>query len=171
MEKQYHSSSHCKYLTQYHIIWCPKFRFSILKNGYDNTNAMISLGAPLFTDVNTQNRFNDYSPYVVGKGGVKNAIDFMHSQISDYFKSLTLSDDEYKEWKKTHPCIGTQKDRIKNEIMGKMEEWEDIEFPPYSLNPDQPLVTSWLYEYEIFQLVELYRETDWEKNTTIFFGH
>lgn len=32
MNKQYHSSAHCKYLVQYHIIWCPKFRFSVLKD-------------------------------------------------------------------------------------------------------------------------------------------
>ena len=31
-EEQYHSASHCKYLIQYHIIWCPKFRFSVLKD-------------------------------------------------------------------------------------------------------------------------------------------
>ena len=30
-EEQYHSASHCKYLIQYHIIWCPKFRFSVLR--------------------------------------------------------------------------------------------------------------------------------------------
>ena len=35
--EQYHSASHCKYLTQYHIIWCPKFRYSVLKNGVDIT--------------------------------------------------------------------------------------------------------------------------------------
>jgi len=35
--EQYHSAPHCKYLTQYHIIWCPKFRFSVLKNGCDDT--------------------------------------------------------------------------------------------------------------------------------------
>ncbi len=28
----YKSMSHCKYLIQYHIIWCPKFRFNVLKN-------------------------------------------------------------------------------------------------------------------------------------------
>lgn len=39
--EQYHSSSHCKYLTQYHIIWCPKFRYSILKNGVDDTLKII----------------------------------------------------------------------------------------------------------------------------------
>ena len=35
MNREYHSSSHCKYLTQYHIIWCPKFRYPVLKNGVD----------------------------------------------------------------------------------------------------------------------------------------
>jgi putative transposase len=27
---QYHSAAHCRYLTQYRIIWCPKFRYSVL---------------------------------------------------------------------------------------------------------------------------------------------
>ena len=35
--EQYHHASHCRYLTQYHIIWCPKFRFSVLKDGVDVT--------------------------------------------------------------------------------------------------------------------------------------
>ena len=33
----YHSASHCKYLIQYHIIWCPKFRFSVLHGKADMT--------------------------------------------------------------------------------------------------------------------------------------
>ena len=33
--KPYHSASHCKYLIQYHIIWCPKFRFSVLHGKAD----------------------------------------------------------------------------------------------------------------------------------------
>ena len=36
IEEQYHSASHCKYLIQYHIIWCPKFRFSILKDDVED---------------------------------------------------------------------------------------------------------------------------------------
>ena len=35
-EEQYHRSSHCKYLIQYHIIWCPKFRFSVLKGDVED---------------------------------------------------------------------------------------------------------------------------------------
>ena len=36
-EEKYHNTSHCKYLIQYHIIWCPKFRFSVLKGNAENT--------------------------------------------------------------------------------------------------------------------------------------
>ena len=50
-DKQYHSASHCKYLTQYHIVWCPKFRFSVLQNGADNTLKTI------LADICTQYRY------------------------------------------------------------------------------------------------------------------
>lgn len=42
--EQYHRTSHCKYLTQYHIIWCPKFRFSVLKDGADEALKNILAG-------------------------------------------------------------------------------------------------------------------------------
>ena len=35
--EQNNSASHCKYLIQYHIIWCPKFRFSELQGNVDVT--------------------------------------------------------------------------------------------------------------------------------------
>ena len=31
----YHSGIQCKYLIQYHIIWCPKFRYPVLSEGRD----------------------------------------------------------------------------------------------------------------------------------------
>ncbi len=33
----YQTLNHCKFSLQYHLIWCPKFRFSVLKNGVDET--------------------------------------------------------------------------------------------------------------------------------------
>lgn len=29
---EYNTLNHCKFLLQYHIIWCPKFRFPVLQN-------------------------------------------------------------------------------------------------------------------------------------------
>ena len=34
-DENYHSGGHCKYLIQYHIIWCPKFRYPVLSEGRD----------------------------------------------------------------------------------------------------------------------------------------
>ena len=41
LPEQYHTALHCRYLTQYHVIWCPKFRFSVLQNGIDETLKLI----------------------------------------------------------------------------------------------------------------------------------
>lgn len=35
-KEQYHSASHCRYLIQYHIIWCPEFQFSVLDSNVEN---------------------------------------------------------------------------------------------------------------------------------------
>lgn len=32
---EYKSTAHCKYLCQYHIIFCPKFRYSVLKGSVE----------------------------------------------------------------------------------------------------------------------------------------
>ena len=40
-DEEYHSASHCKYLTQYHIIWCPKFRYPVLKDETGETLKII----------------------------------------------------------------------------------------------------------------------------------
>lgn len=31
MKDEYKSTAHSKYLCQYHLVWCPKFRYSVLK--------------------------------------------------------------------------------------------------------------------------------------------
>lgn len=34
---KYNTASHCKYLCQYHIIWCPKFRYNALQGDTQQT--------------------------------------------------------------------------------------------------------------------------------------
>jgi len=34
---EYKSTPHCKYLCQYHIIFCPKFRYSVLKGDVEKS--------------------------------------------------------------------------------------------------------------------------------------
>ena len=40
---------------------------------------------------------------------------------------------------------------------------------PYDLEGDS-LVTSWKYEYAVFELVRIYKTFDWKKNVMIYYG-
>jgi hypothetical protein len=43
---------------------------------------------------------------------------------------------------------------------------------PYNLtSPDKNYITSWKYEYGIFNLVFLYHKFDWENNVMIYYGY
>ena len=35
MSNDYKTLNHCKYLVQYHIIWCPKFRYNVLEENIE----------------------------------------------------------------------------------------------------------------------------------------
>ena len=37
----YHQASHCRYLTQYHLVWCPKFRYPVLQDDVADTLTQI----------------------------------------------------------------------------------------------------------------------------------
>lgn len=43
-DEYYHSARHCRYLTQYHIVWCPKFRYPVLNNDAGETLKQILSG-------------------------------------------------------------------------------------------------------------------------------
>jgi len=45
MNNEYKSLNHCKYLVQYHFVWCPKFRFKVLKKeiGQSLQNILIDI--------------------------------------------------------------------------------------------------------------------------------
>ena len=56
-EEQYHSVSHCKYLIQYHIIWCLKFRFSVLQGNADDALKQIY--------IKERNELNSFMKYIM----------------------------------------------------------------------------------------------------------
>lgn len=138
---------------------------------YENSGEIIKLGKPLFTNEKMQQAFDDYSPYVIGMDAVANAIEFYRQRTAEYFRLLTLSDEEYKSYVLKHGCrYENQAKRISNAIKWKYEEWANKDLTPYSLTGPTS-VNSWLIEYEIFALVDLYRNTDWDNEVGIFYGH
>lgn len=37
MKQEYKSAAHCKYLCQYHLVWCPKFRYKVLQGDVEKS--------------------------------------------------------------------------------------------------------------------------------------
>jgi hypothetical protein len=43
---------------------------------------------------------------------------------------------------------------------------------PYDVDlSNSRLVSSWKYEYEIFELVKIYKTFDWKRNVMIYYGY
>ena len=80
---------------------------------------------------------------------------------------------------------------LKNHIEGKIGEWENLSevlhiedtfknkeaekqynqaFYPYDISSSNKIVLSWLYEYEIFELVYILKTFDWENYDLLFYG-
>lgn len=138
---------------------------------YANAGEIENLGEHFFTDKLVCEAFQEEDPYLIGKDAIENAIEYYRHKTSEYYKSLMLSDDEYKEYCLTHLCsFENQVDRIMHAISKKYKEWTCPSLVPYALNGPN-CINSWDIEYEIFELVDMYRTTNWDKECCIFFGH
>lgn len=140
---------------------------------YENAKNIYKLGKPLFSNADTQNRFCEYVPYVVERDAVLCAIEDYRQKVIDWYKGLLQSQEEYdashKPWERSHL---KQEQRIHHHLKNKLDEWENsCGLLPYDTNEEsEQIVRSWLYEYEVFELVHRLKTMDWENNTLVFCG-
>lgn len=140
---------------------------------YANAENIYKLGEPLFSNPDTQSRFEDYCPFVVGVNAVLCAIEDYKQKIIRVYEDLLLTqgeyDNTYEAFERSHY---SQEQRIRRHLMSQLNEWKN----PFGIDPlvldlnDPRLNRSWLYEYEIFDLVHSYKTMDWQNNTLIFCG-
>lgn len=58
---------------------------------------------------------------------------------------------------------------IYNHVRSMSYEW--LPQIPYDLNDNTPEITSsWKYEYNIFELVRIYKTFDWKRNVLVYYG-
>lgn len=150
--------------------------FELGKLYWDNTAEQIyATGKPLFENKDVQEDFSDYDPFVVGKDGVKKAIEIYTGKVLDYFKSLAKPG-----------CVPEKVDilfklkpedlnveEIRKAIGEKIILWSNVfGLIPYNMDDDNScIINSCLYEYEVFELVRLYKSIDWDEYTILFFGY
>ena len=149
-----------------------KLIFEFGKLYWDDTIERIhEVGMPLFDDQDIQEIFNEpYKPYITGKVGLETAIEIYKNKVVEYLKSLVKvdADDTSSLLRQVQPD-NLDLEAVCRAIRGKLAEWG--RYPPYNLNEHTDKISSsWYYEYQIFELVRLYKTIDWDKYVLLFMG-
>jgi hypothetical protein len=119
----------------------------------------------IFTLSSTNDHFNDEDGefYIIGMDGLKAIIESYHKKIADYYKSIINPDpkDVQIGWHTTP----------EQHIRSQLSEWDNEFCKPYDLdlNSDE-IVSSWKFEYAIFELVRIYKTVDETKHLICITG-
>lgn len=138
----------------------------------DTAERIYNTGKPLFENEEIQKQFDDYCPYIVTREALKIAIEIYKEKIINYYKNLFVENDKLCD-----PFFHIPIEEIKQSIQEKcvehcremMSEWTR----GFAINEKQDsekLTNSWKYEYEIFELLRLYKTFDFEKYDLLFYG-
>lgn len=138
----------------------------------DDTIEMVhNVGTPLFENQEVREMFDEpYEPYITGKIGLKATIEVYKNKVVEGLKSLVKVDAEDADslLRQVRPD-NLDLESVCNAIMDKLVVWD--RYVPYDLdeNTDE-ISSSRYYEYQIFELVRLYKTIDWDKYVLLFMG-
>lgn len=114
-------------------------------------------GKPLYHNTKVQELYRYYMPYIITKSILKEMIEYERSKIEDYYTGmLNYTEKEYKEYIRLRK-LGWVK------YNGRMGEVNIDEGCVGTVEGDRR-------EYKIFDLVRVYKETDYKKYSLMYMG-
>lgn len=139
----------------------------------------------VFKNKETQKHFTqEHHFFVVEKEFVETLIEYYTEKIRDYYKEYLSpffdGGDAKAGFMKTKGTPPTPEEisgmyKLIDHVRSMGMEWgvagwfDDTR--PYSLDDKKELVSSWKYEYAIFNLINLYRTFDWKRNVMIYYAY
>ena len=112
------------------------------------------IGTPLFKNATVQQYFEHYKPKVISEQEFLEVIEAFRERIHQYYENLIKNP---KLWEA--------------EIRDKADTWEAPYVKPYDLNNNRKfLVGSYDDEYQIWDLIRIYKSIDWEKDSVVIYG-
>ena len=133
---------------------------------------IINVSEKLFTNPETDKWFEESNLYICTKEAFLAAIEGMRKLNQKYYQSLIdhpatvalFLEEKKREWSEFTEVMELD---IPEEKKKKLNET----YFPYSLDTSVPdIVTSWRYEYAIFEMVRIYKAFDWDKHALLFYG-
>lgn len=145
-----------------HDILNKKEVFEFGKLYWDDTAKRIySKGVPLFDVEETQECFEDYRPYRMGKEGLLEAINIYKEKVINYYESLLVDEVDYEAL--------TSSLKMENHVHDRLFWWQRMRVLDLDENRES-ISSSWVFEHQIFELVRLYKSIDWDKKCLLFYG-
>lgn len=145
--------------------------FFELGSEYDNTEGIQKNSKPLFKDKYLSERYEHYEPFIAGKEALLNVINHQVDIIVKYYENMLHETDKEHLLEKFDE---TSKEKVYEQHLKSMySEWKNRSNKIWAidLSEGSPVITtSWKYEYSIFELVRLYKTTDWNKYGLLFMG-
>lgn len=122
--------------------------------------------------------FNDENELkVVTPEFLEYVINSYSKKINTYYKELLkdfLTDDKYPRLKDPKDAPATSVYEVLKHVESMAFEWGCSPFSnsfPYNLKNGEAITTSWKYEYNIFELVRIYKNFDWKRNVMFYYGY
>ena len=138
----------------------------------DTAERIYNTGKPLFENEEIQKHFEEECPYIVTKEALKIAIEIYKEKIINYYKNLFVENDKLHD-PFFHIPIGEVKKPIQEKCVEHCRQMLSEWVKNFAINEDEKeekLTNSWLYEYEIFELLRLYKTFDFNKYDLLFYG-
>jgi len=149
--------------------------------------------SPFFSNEETQKGFTEeYDFWIVEKEYLKHIIEFYKQKVVNYYNEMLNpffgADVEFSEFMDSirHSYDGgnknytfdftkitqeqqTQLFEILHHMRSMRSEWTLL--IPYNLEKGDHITDSWKYEYNIFELVRIYKTFDWENDIMVYYGY
>ena len=138
--------------------------FSFVKNDFGRKDEYCigflpispEIGVPFYLKAETQELFEYYRPRIISKEECLSIIEEMRLFIVDYYKDV-LND--------------PNPDRLRRVLENTLDTWEAQYIKPYNIRDnDKSIVNVFDAEYQIFDMIRLYKTVDWDKDYVIFWG-
>lgn len=132
---------------------------------------------PFFINKETQKLYtqeNDF--YLVGKKFLEHLLELNSNKVKKIYSEMLsgiLTEDRFPKIKQLSDIDEKVIYKILDHVKSMGSEWGCSEFsdsPPYNLKDGNEITTSWKYEYNVFELVRLYKTFDWKNNVMIFYA-
>lgn len=127
---------------------------------------------PFFTNKATHKELStgEEQFIILTKEGFLKLIDMYHEKIAEFCKNQEESVKKLIEGK----LDPYESAKLQDSMRFKTIEWTDkkkMDYLPYNLTDKDCLVNSWKYEYAIFELVNIYKKFNFEKDYLILYGY